>query len=56
MGSTNGVGRCKLIIFHLEATNDIETLFSKIQEAGMKVGIGIKLQTPVNDLIQNVDL
>ncbi|KAK2718590.1 hypothetical protein QYM36_005805 [Artemia franciscana] len=43
-------------IFHLEATNDIETLVSQIQEAGMKVGIGIKLHTPVDDVIQNVDL
>ncbi|KAK2721650.1 hypothetical protein QYM36_003824 [Artemia franciscana] len=43
-------------IFHLEATNDIETLVSKIQEAGMKVGIGIKPNTPVDDVIQYVDL
>ncbi|XP_065573094.1 ribulose-phosphate 3-epimerase-like isoform X2 [Artemia franciscana] len=42
--------------FHLEATNDIEALVRKIQEAGMKVGIGIKPNTPVDDVIQYVDL
>ncbi|XP_003384884.1 PREDICTED: ribulose-phosphate 3-epimerase-like [Amphimedon queenslandica] len=41
--------------FHLEATSDPESLIKQIREAGMKVGIGIKPNTPVEDVLPFVD-
>lgn len=37
--------------FHLEATQTPEECIRLIKEAGMKVGIGIKPNTPVDKLI-----
>ncbi|XP_045207529.1 ribulose-phosphate 3-epimerase-like [Mercenaria mercenaria] len=42
--------------FHQEATDDPKTCIRKIKEAGMKAGIGIKPNTPVNVLDPFVDL
>jgi ribulose-phosphate 3-epimerase len=37
--------------FHLEATKTPEECIRKIKENGMKVGLGIKPNTPVEDLL-----
>lgn len=37
--------------FHLEATQQPEECIRKIKETGMKVGLGIKPKTPVEDLL-----
>jgi len=42
--------------FHLEATRDVPGLCRKIKEAGMKVGIGIKPGTSVEELIAHIPL
>ncbi|KAG0430869.1 hypothetical protein HPB47_022326 [Ixodes persulcatus] len=42
--------------FHYEATSDPTGLVRKIREAGMKVGVGIKPNTPVDVLLPLVDL
>jgi len=42
--------------FHLEAANDVPALARKIREAGMKVGIGIKPGTPVEDVVPYVEV
>ncbi|XP_076038684.1 ribulose-phosphate 3-epimerase [Oratosquilla oratoria] len=47
-------GACQYT-FHLEATNNVPHLARKIREAGMKVGIGIKPGTPVEDVLPHVE-
>ena len=45
--------------FHIEATKNPLELCRKIKEAGMKVGIGVKPNTPVtmvDDLISEADM
>jgi len=42
--------------FHLEATRDVSGLARKIREAGMKVGIGLKPNTPVEEILAHVEL
>eukprot|EP00127_Corallochytrium_limacisporum_P007193 Clim_evm66s243 gene=Clim_evmTU66s243 len=41
--------------FHLEATKDPGALIRQIKDAGMKVGIGIKPGTPVEDILPYAD-
>ena len=41
--------------FHLEATQTPGECIRKIKEAGMKVGLGIKPKTPVEDLLPFVN-
>jgi len=41
--------------FHLEATQDPPALIRQIREAGMKVGVGIKPGTSVQDLLPLLD-
>nr|XP_046394727.1 ribulose-phosphate 3-epimerase [Ischnura elegans] len=42
--------------FHYEASKDIPSLCRKIRDAGMKVGIGIKPNTPVDVVKEYIDL
>ncbi|KAJ7391755.1 hypothetical protein OS493_016042 [Desmophyllum pertusum] len=42
--------------FHLEATDKPVDLINQIKKAGMKVGIGIKPNTPVESVLPFVDL
>ena len=42
--------------FHAEACEDIPTLCRKIQESGMRVGIGIKPGTPVETILPYSEL
>ncbi|VDK36236.1 unnamed protein product [Taenia asiatica] len=42
--------------FHLEATDDVKRCIRKIREADMKVGLGIKPKTVVEEVFPYVDL
>ncbi|XP_057379635.1 ribulose-phosphate 3-epimerase-like [Daphnia carinata] len=42
--------------FHAEACEDIPTLCRKIQESGMRVGVGLKPGTPVETILPYSDL
>jgi len=42
--------------FHLEATDKPVDLINQIKKAGMKVGIGIKPNTPVESVLPFVEL
>ncbi|XP_071443385.1 ribulose-phosphate 3-epimerase [Hetaerina americana] len=42
--------------FHYEASNDIPSLCRKIRDSGMKVGIGIKPNTPVDIVKEYISL
>nr|CAG4643465.1 EOG090X0CAY [Ilyocryptus agilis] len=42
--------------FHIEACDDVPSLCRKIQEAGMRVGVGIKPGTPVEAVLPYADL
>lgn len=41
--------------FHIEATHDVPGLSRKIREAGMKVGIGIKPNTLVEEVFPHIE-
>ena len=41
--------------FHIEATNEPRETCRKVREAGMKVGIGVKPNTPVEIVEEYVD-
>lgn len=48
-----------LITFHIEATDDVESLIKAIKEKGRKVGISIKPKTPVESIfpyLKDIDL
>jgi ribulose-phosphate 3-epimerase len=42
--------------FHIEATRDVPGLCRKIRESGMKVGIGIKPNTLVDEVLPHIEL
>ncbi|XP_060814967.1 ribulose-phosphate 3-epimerase [Bombus pascuorum] len=42
--------------FHVEAVNDVPLLCRKVREVGMKVGVALKPQTPVNVVVEYVEL
>ncbi len=49
----------KRILVHFESTNKFEELIKKIKDSGLKVGVALKLETPVmviNDLIKKIDV
>lgn len=42
--------------FHVEAVNNVPLLCRKVREIGMKVGVALKPQTPVNVVVEYVEL
>lgn len=42
--------------FHVEPVKDVPTICRKVKEAGMKVGIALKPGTPVEEVVNYVDL
>lgn len=42
--------------FHVEPVKDVPTICRKVKEAGMKVGIALKPGTPVDEIVDYVDL
>lgn len=46
-----GVRDC---IFHIEAAGDVDRLASAVRDAGMRVGVAIKLDTPVERLLPHL--
>ncbi|XP_068966193.1 ribulose-phosphate 3-epimerase [Bombus flavifrons] len=42
--------------FHVEAVNDVPLLCRKVRETGMKVGVALKPQTPVNVVEDYIEL
>ncbi|XP_071872905.1 ribulose-phosphate 3-epimerase [Bombus fervidus] len=42
--------------FHVEAVNNVPLLCRKVREVGMKVGVALKPQTPVNVVAEYVEL
>ncbi|KAK1135627.1 hypothetical protein K0M31_000215 [Melipona bicolor] len=42
--------------FHVEPVEDVPSVCRKVREAGMKVGIALKPKTPVNVVVEYVDL
>ncbi|CAD6233831.1 GSCOCG00007326001-RA-CDS [Cotesia congregata] len=43
-------------VFHVESADDVKVVCRKIKEAGMKVGVALKPGTPVDVVIEYVDL
>ncbi|MEG1710187.1 MAG: ribulose-phosphate 3-epimerase, partial [Clostridia bacterium] len=44
-----------IITFHYEATNDVEKTISKIKSCGVKCGISVKPNTPIETVIPYLD-